>query len=197
MNTDTDTTGVTIDYSIYGLNISAEGEIRDEKDRVDAINHVKTHSFGFRLDRSFTKGKFQFNPYVGFEWERQRGKTPGNQATVDIEGVEQLEVTSGDITVAVLETLRYTRTYTAGCQMNLGEDVDADVAYSYIDEDVNTAGGGNDSKTTTLNMNLTYRIFGQEDKLLGLYYKLEDHNYELGNDDYKEQVCGFQLTKKF
>ena len=198
VDNDTDTAGMTADYSIYGFNISAEGEIRDEKDHVDAMNHVKTHSFGFRLDRAFTKGSFQFSPYVGFEWERQRGKTAGSSQTpIDVEGVEQLEVTSGDITVMVLETLRYTRTYTAGCQMNLGKDWDADVAYSYIDEDVNTAGGGNDSETTTLDVSLTYRIFGHEDKLLGLYYKLEDHNYELGNDDYKEEIYGFQLTKRF
>jgi len=197
VDTDTDTAGMTVDYGIYGFNISAEGEIRDEKDRVDAMNHVKTHSFGFRLDRAFSKGSFQFNPYVGFEWERQRGKTPGSQAPITIDGVEQWEVTSADIPVSILETLRYTRTYTAGCQMTLGNDWDANMDYSYIDEDVNAAGGGNDSKTTTFDVNLTYRILGHEDKLLGLYYKLEDHNYELGNDDFKEQVYGFQLTKRF
>ncbi len=198
VDTDTDTAGMTVDYSIFGFNISAEGEIRDDTDHVDAVNNVKTHSFGFRLDRTFTKGDFQFNPYIGFEWERQRGKTTtGNQASINVEGVEQVEVTREDIVVRVLETLRYTRTYTAGCQMNVGKDVDGEVSYSYIDEDVNAAGGGNDSKTTTLDVNFTYRILGHEDKLLGVYYKLEDHNYELGNDDYKEQIYGFQLTKRF
>ncbi len=198
VDNDTDSAGMTVDYSIYDFNISVEGEIRDEKDHVDALNRVKTHSFGFRLDRAFERGNFQFNPYVGFEWERQRGKTTaGSQTPIDVDGVEQFEVTSGDITIVVLETLRYTRTYTAGCQMNLGNNIDAEVAYSYMNEDVNAAGGGNDSKTTTLDMNLTYRILGNENNLLGLYYKLEDHNYELGNDDYKNQVYGFQLTKRF
>jgi len=198
VDNDTDSAGMTVDYSLYGFNISAEGEIRDEKDHVDALNHVKTHSFGFRLDRSFERGSVLFSPYIGFEWERQRGRaTAGDSSPIDIEGVEQLEVTNGNIAIVVLETLRFTRTYTAGCQMNLGSDIDAEIAYSYIDEDVNAAGGDNDSKTTTLDMNLTYRILGNEDNLLGLYYKLEDHNYKLGNDDYKNQVYGLQLTKKF
>ncbi len=194
---DTDTYSANLNYSLYKFNLSLEGEYRDKKDHVDRINNIKDHRFGVRLDRSFEKGIFQFSPYIGFEWEREKGHVTGEQAPISVGGLSQLEVSTADFVPPVYETLRYTRTYSAGCQMNIGKDWDMDVAYSYLDENVNAAGGGNNSETTSLEANLTYRIFGHEDRILNLYYKLDDHNFELGSDDYREEVYGFQLTKRF
>ncbi len=194
---DTDTYSANLDYSLYKFNLSLEGEYRCKTDHVDRINNIKDHRFGVKLDRSFEKGSFQFSPYIGFEWEREKGHVSGEQSSITVDGVSQIEVSSEDFVPPVYETLRYTRTYSAGCQMNIGKDWDMDVAYSYQNENVNAAGGGNNSETTTLEANLTYRIFGHEDRILNLYYKLDDHNFEFRDDNYKEEVYGFQLSKRF
>jgi hypothetical protein len=193
----TDTGDVEIEYAIYGFHISANGEIRNKMDDVDRLNNTKTHGFGVHLDRAFEKGIFRISPYVGFDWERQKGKVQQAQTPIYVDGVEQLEVTGGDATPAVFETLRFTRTYSAGCQMTIGKDWDVDFKYQYVDEDINTAGGGDSSTTSSIDASLTYRIFGHENDILSLYYRQGDHNFNTGGDDYREDVFGAQLTKRF
>jgi len=193
----TDTGDVEIDYTIYGFHISANGEIRNKIDDADRLNDTKTHGFGVHLDRSFEKGLFHISPYVGFDWERQKGKIQQAQTPIVVDDVEQLEVTGSETIPAALETLRFTRTYSAGCQLTIGRDWDMDFKYQYVDEDINAAGGGDSSTTSSIDASLTYRIFGHEDDILMIYYRQGDHNFNTGNDDYKEDVFGAQLTKKF
>jgi len=193
----TDTGDVEIDYTLYGFHVSANGEIRNKIDDVDRLNDTKTHGFGVHLDRAFEKGLFHFSPYVGFDWERQKGKIQQAQTPIYVDDVEQLEVTGSETTPPVLETLRFTRTYSAGCQLTIGKDWDMDFKYQYVDEDINTVGGGDSSTTSSIDASLTYRIFGHEDDILNLYYRQGDHNFNTGGDDYREDVFGAQLTKRF
>jgi hypothetical protein len=72
-----------------------------------------------------------------------------------------------------------------------------DFKYQYGDEDINTAGGGDSSTTSSIDASLTYRIFGYENDILSFYYRQGDHNFNTGGDDYREDVFGAQLTKRF
>ncbi len=196
-NETTDTGDVEIDYTLFKLHIVATGEIRYKTDDADRMNSIRTHSFGVHLDRAFERGKFYFSPYVGFDWERQKGNAMASQTMIDVEGTEQLEVSMQDFAPRVLETLRFTRTYSAGFQASAGKDWDMDFKYQFIDEDVNAAGGGDNSSTTTVDASLNYRLFGSENNLLTFYYKLNDYNFEVHGDDYTEEVLGMRVTKKF